>query len=227
MDDKNLVATQIAYYRARAGEYDQWFLRQGRYDHGPENRRQWQQEAGVVEAAVKSTIQNADVLELACGTGLWTRHLAPLNRVVAVDSSPEVIAFNRARTGAENVEYHVADLFTWRAPGPFDFVFFSFWLSHVPPARFDSFWAIVRAALKPGGSAFFIDSLLDRTSTAHGQTLDRTGMSKRRLNDGREFEVVKIFYDPPALEQRLANLGFHGRVHTTEHFFLYASMALE
>ena len=31
-----LLQEQIAYYRARAGEYDQWFLREGHYDHGPE-----------------------------------------------------------------------------------------------------------------------------------------------------------------------------------------------
>jgi hypothetical protein len=34
-------------------------------------------------------------------------------------------------------------------------LFFSFWLSHVPPARFEEFWALVRGALKPEGRAFF------------------------------------------------------------------------
>ncbi len=28
------VKEQIAYYQARAGEYDEWFFRQGRYDRG-------------------------------------------------------------------------------------------------------------------------------------------------------------------------------------------------
>ena len=32
----SLLCEQIAYYRARAGEYDEWFLRQGRYDRGSE-----------------------------------------------------------------------------------------------------------------------------------------------------------------------------------------------
>jgi hypothetical protein len=31
-EEGQLVESQVAYYRARAGEYDQWFLRQGRYD---------------------------------------------------------------------------------------------------------------------------------------------------------------------------------------------------
>ena len=34
MDD-GLLEGQLAYYRARAGEYDEWFLRTGRNDRGP------------------------------------------------------------------------------------------------------------------------------------------------------------------------------------------------
>src|ERR1019366_6875435 len=73
-------------------------------------------------------------------------------------------------------------------------VFFSFWLSHVPPARFEEFWALVRTALKPSGQAFFIDSLPEPTSTAkdHGP-LDESGVSRRKLNDGREFDIVKVW----------------------------------
>ena len=33
------ISQQIDYYRARADEYDQWFLRQGRYDRGPASNR--------------------------------------------------------------------------------------------------------------------------------------------------------------------------------------------
>ena len=37
----HLLDEQIAYYRARAAEYDQWWLRQGRYDQGPELAARW------------------------------------------------------------------------------------------------------------------------------------------------------------------------------------------
>lgn len=36
-DSPHLIQQQIAYYQARASEHDQWFLHQGRYDHGPAN----------------------------------------------------------------------------------------------------------------------------------------------------------------------------------------------
>src|ERR1700676_376597 len=146
MEDRPLLDQQIAYYRARAPEYDEWFLREKRYDRGPEHRKEW----------FRDVEQIAAVLELACGTGLWTQRLAENNRrIVAVDSSPEVIAINRERLGSANVEYTIADIFSWTPATTFDLVFFSFWLSHVPPGRFDAFWANVRAALRPGGQAFF------------------------------------------------------------------------
>src|SRR6185437_12657679 len=94
-----LIEEQIAYYRERAGEYDEWFLRQGRYDRGPEHREDWFGEVAVVEAALEQSLATGgEVLELACGTGWWTSRLAARHqRVMAVDGSPEVIAINRER----------------------------------------------------------------------------------------------------------------------------------
>lgn len=226
MEDRAILDEQMAYYRARAHEYDEWFLRQGRYDRGPEHRGQWLGEAAEIEAQLRSAVHGAEVLELACGTGLWTQRLAENNlRVTAVDASPETIAINRERVGSANVEYCVADIFSWVPTAAFDVVFFSFWLSHVPPVRFEEFWALVRAALKPGGQAFFLDSLPEPTSTAkdHGP-LDESGVSRRKLNDGREFNIVKVFYQPSELERRLMDLGWSGWVRSTNKFFLYGLM---
>jgi SAM-dependent methyltransferase len=227
MDDRQLLDQQMAYYRARAEEYDEWFLREKRYDRGPEHRRQWFREVKEMEGVLQSTVQGEDVLELACGTGLWTQRLAENNRrIVAVDASPEVIAINRERVQTRNVEYSIADIFSWVPLNTFDSVFFSFWLSHVPPARFDAFWTLVRSALRPGGKAFFIDSLLEPTTSAvdHGP-VDQSGVVHRRLNDGREFDVVKIFYEPAELERRLADLGWRGWVRSTGRFFLYGCVS--
>lgn len=99
------------------------------------------------------------------------------------------------------------------------------WLSHVPPGRFDEFWGGVRTALRPGGRAFFVDSLLEQSSTArdHG-LLDESGVVRRRLNDGREFEIMKVFYDPAGLERRLLERGWTGSIRSTGTFFSYGSM---
>ena len=145
---------------------------------------------------------------------------------MAVDASPEVIAINRERLKSDRVTYVVGDLFSWVPPrGQFDAIFFGFWLSHVPVAQFDAFWMTVRAALKPEGRVFFVDSLLEPESTArdHGP-LDESGVVRRRLNDGREFNVVKVFYEPEELQRRLAERGWTGWVRSTGRFFLYGSV---
>lgn len=226
MDERELLDEQLAYYRARASEYDQWFLRQGRYDRGPEHRAEWLREVAIIEAALLPVVNQKEVLELACGTGLWTQHLAQASaRTVALDASPEVIALNRERVRSPNVEHRVADIFAWQPDATFDVVFFSFWLSHVPPQRFDTFWATVRRALKPNGCAFFVDSLPEQSSTARDHApIDRSGVVRRKLNDGREFRIVKLFYEPGALEERMSGLGWRGWMRSTGKFFTYGAV---
>lgn len=69
-------------------------------------------EVATSEAALLAVVNQKEVLELACGTGLWTRHLAKASaRTLALDASPEVIALNRERVQSPNVEYRVADIF--------------------------------------------------------------------------------------------------------------------
>jgi demethylmenaquinone methyltransferase/2-methoxy-6-polyprenyl-1,4-benzoquinol methylase len=145
---------------------------------------------------------------------------------VAVDASPEVIAINRDRVKSDRVDYIVADVFEWVPPArAFDAVFFGFWLSHVPSEKFDAFWSTVKTALKPDGRVFFVDSLFEQTSKARNHDpVDHSGVARRTLNDGREFRVVKIFYEPPVLERRLVQRGWKGYVRSTGRFFLYGSM---
>lgn len=221
-----LIEQQKEYYRARAGEYDEWFLRQGRYDRGPEHRAQWFAEVEEVRAALERFNPAGRVLELACGTGWWTEQLVRwADEVTAVDASPEVLELNRIRVSDPKVRRVQADLFQWLPErGAYDAVFFSFWLSHVPPELFKPFWTMVRIALKPGGRAFFVDSLRTVESTAKDHVLpDQDVVLERKLNDGRRFNIYKVFYNPAGLEARLTTVNWYGDVHGTENFFLYGS----
>jgi len=216
---------QKAYYRARAGEYDEWFLRTGRFDRGPELNARWFSEVEEVRAGVRSAGRLGDVLELAAGTGLWTvQLLGSASSVHCVDASAEVLEVNRWRCGADaRVGYEVADLFEWRPQGTYDTVFFGFWLSHVPEDRFDTFWAGALAPLRPGGRAIFVDSLSNETSTARDHQLEAHGEVTLRLNDGREFRIVKVFRDRDQLAARLAPFG-RADIHATLSYFVYGSV---
>jgi SAM-dependent methyltransferase len=219
-----LLAEQARYYRERAGEYEDWWFRRGRYDRGADANARWFAEVAQVEGALERFRPVGRVLELACGTGLWTRRLVGYaDTVTAVDASPEVIDLARAGVDDPRADYVCADLFAWEPSASYDMCFFSFWLSHVPEARFEDFWAKVGRALAPGGRVFLVDSLPSNLSSAVDHRLperDEDTMT-RRLADGREFRIVKRFYEPHALSRRLADLGWDARVQTTAEFFIY------
>src|SRR5437870_4510661 len=78
--------------------------------------------------------------------------------------------------------------------------------------EYDEFWALVRAALAPDGRVFLVDS--HRGDGAH-TVPGGPDVEVRRLLDGREFRIVKRYYEPRALEERLAALGRRLTVATT------------
>ena len=198
----DLLAEQRRYYAARAPEYDDWWYRRGRYALDPETQAGWEADIAEVEHAL-AEVARGDVLELAAGTGIWTRALVRMaDRVVALDANPETLALN-----TPEAEHVVADVFEWQPMEQFDLCFFGFWLSHVPDERLEEFWALVRKALRPGGRVFLIDN--GAGDPAHA-SLSRTGVERRRLADGREFDIVKRYRGPeelPGLDVRITANG--------------------
>ena len=230
MYNPDIIQEQISYYRARASEYDQWFYRQGRFDHGAEFNKKWFTDVAAVANALDAFAPRGDILELACGTGLWTERLLPrATTLTALDAAPEVLALHKERVKDERVCYIERDIFSWTPDRRYDVVCFSFWLSHVPPERFAPFWDLVRRCLAPKGRAFFVDSLYEPTTTAtnHALTGRESTVQDRKLNDGSQFRIVKVYYEPNELSQKLATLGWRTDIARTESYFLYGSARIE
>lgn len=231
IDMKAALEEQKNYYRARAAEYDQWFFRQGRYDRGEDHKKKWFDEAGQVVAELETFVPYGDVLEFAGGTGIWSVRLAnAAESLTVVDASEEMIQINRSKVGDGEAAYVLHDIFSFEPERRFDFVFFGFWLSHVPSERFEEFWDLVRRCLKPGGKFFFVDSVRESQSTAVDHKLsdeDDGETLVRKLNDGREFRIYKLFYQPQDLAARLKALGWIVNVKQTETFFLHGSGSIE
>jgi len=217
----DLVDEQKRYYAERAPEYDDWWYRRGRYELEPDALARWQADAAEAEGALDSFALGGSVLELAAGTGIWTRKLVRLaDRVVAVDANAETLALNTS-----DAELVRADALEWKPVEEFDLVFFSFWLSHVPEERFDEFWTAVRRALGPDGRVFLVDS--GAGDTAHTGT-DQAGWEETRtLSDGRKFRIVKRRWQPDELAARVRLLGFElDLLETANGHFLYGGGAL-
>lgn len=184
---------QIAYYRAIADEYE---------DHSIDV-------PGKAEllAAIHTFRPTGDVLELACGPGRWTEHLATSARsLTAIDASPEMLRRAMGREATDSVRFIEADLFTWEPTRRYDAVFFGFWISHVPDERFEAFWAMVARCLNPGGQVFFADDH-HRTEAELIEGED-SPVVERRLNDGTTYLAIKVPHQPAELETRLRRLGW-------------------
>ena len=190
---RSILAEQLAYYRAVANEYETY-----NFDV-----------AGLDEllAATDAFRPTGDVLELACGAGIWTQGLArSATSITAVDAAPEMLARARAREGVESVDFVQADLFAWRPARRYDTVFFGFWLSHVPEDHFESFWSLVGECLRPGGNVFFFDdNYREEAELIEGKD---SPIVERRTKDGTPFRLVKIPFRAEDLERRLRAIGW-------------------
>jgi hypothetical protein len=147
-----------------------------------------------------------------------------------VDSSPEVLALNQERVGRSDVNYVVEDLFDWQADSKYDAVFFSFWLSHVPRARFGEFWSLVHSCLTPSGRAFFIDNRNDPvpgTTTKDPFVLQYdTDLHLRRLSDGSRYRVVSVMYEPGELQSLIEAEGWTTEIQATRWFIFGSASRL-
>lgn len=199
VDITDLLREQQFYYNYRSNDWDQW-VRHYMFPVQDE-----------LDALMAQSPLAGDVLEMACGTGFWSERLAVrANSVTALDGSAEMLERVRARH-LPNVHTIQADLFTWNPPTQWDAIFFAHWLTHVPSSHFDAFWSTVDAALLPGGNVVVVDvtSVEKRIEEEVWEEQD-VPLTRRRLKDGRRFDIVKYYWDPDELLHRLNPLGWTG-----------------
>ena len=209
--ERELIDEQIAYYRARAAEYDATSTPEGDAFEADTER---------IRSALRAFAPRGRVLELAAGTGQWTGLLAEYaDELLVTDASPEMLELNRSRVGEHpNVRYHLADALVLRAARTYDVVFFGFFLSHVPKASFDGFWAGLAGLLESGGRIFFVDE--GHHELWEEAWLDReAGIVNRPLTDGSAHRAVKVLWRPEDLTRRLDELGWDASVTTEGPFY--------
>lgn len=185
---RKVAVTELAeYYRERAAEYDAVYAK-------PER----QQDLARLRVLLPPLVAGARVLEIAAGTGYWTRVLsASASAITATDLSAETLELARARQyGPAAVTFRLADAYALdQVPGQFDTAFIGFFWSHVLRGDLPRFIGGLSARLGPGTRLIVLDNRyvpgsshpISRT-TAAGDTYQR-----RTLNDGRSYEIVKNF----------------------------------
>jgi len=136
-----------------------------------------------------------------------------------------VLELAQAKVAQENVEWVQADVFAWEPEVAYDVCFFGFWLSHVPNELLASFWEKVARALAPGGRVYLVDSARSARASArdHDPPDPDREVERRRLQDGREFHIVKNWFERPALQRSIEQLGWQAQIEMTAEFFIHGS----
>ena len=177
-----------AYYDARAREYDDWIEGVGVY--ADRVRPGWEEELEALRSALE-TLAPVRTLDVACGTGYFTRFLP--GEVVGLDQSANMIDVARSRDAAS--EYLVADALELPFDdGAFDRVFTGHFYGHLQEPERVRFLGEARR-LAP--ELVVLDS-------AYHEGVEREGWQERLLRDGTRWEVYKRFFEP---EQLAAELG--------------------
>ena len=138
------------------------------------------------------------VLEIAAGTGYWTRVLSgSAAAITATDLNAETLELARAREyGPAAVAFRLADAYALdRVPGEFDAAFIGFFWSHVRRADLPRFLAGLRARLGPGTRLIVLDNRYVPRSNHPVSAVTEAGdtYQRRTLSDGRSYEIVKNF----------------------------------
>ena len=207
-----------AYYAARANEYDRIYRK-------PER----QSDLRAIEAWLPSRFDRKQVMEVACGTGYWTRFIAPgASRMVAIDAAPETLEIAKTRVPAGEVEFVVGDAYALPAlHGTFDAAFAGFWFSHVPIDRRRAFLSGLDRVVERGSTIVLIDNrYVEGSSTPIGvRDVEGNTFQLRSLEDGSKHRVLKNFPTHDELEDAIAGLGSRPRFTEWEYFWAFEYVA--
>jgi methyltransferase family protein len=167
----------VAYYEARAPEYDDWYLRRGRYERGPIHDAAWNAELDTAGRWLDGLPISGQIVELAAGTGWWSPLLAGKGELSIYDAAETPLDRARDRLLAHGLRAHIHTRDAWAEPDrAVDALFTGFWLSHIQRDRLPEFLCPIRSrerrtirrpsrTARSGGSTTVVSSRSSRSTT--------------------------------------------------------------
>ena len=142
---------------------------------------------------LKTAFKGCDVLEIACGTGFWTKIVAEsANSIVATDVNPEMIyQAGKRLSKLDNITFKVTDCCNLsNIEGEFTGAFAVLFWCHIPKQRTKEFLSGLCSKLEPGSPVIFIGQLADSDADSH--ITDKYGNKlAQRKDSGRNFSILK------------------------------------
>ena len=193
--DPRLRQSMNEYYDERAAEFDEIYTL-GKPPGKVTDPELYKEEARSLGKLVRQHCRGS-VLDIPCGTGYWLQfYAANCSAITLVDQSENMLREGREKARESGVEatteFVRADaLEVSFEDRTFDSILVGFFLSHVTDGQMDLFLQSLRNALKPGGRVLILDS----NWTRYRGSRPREGTTLRTLNDGRQFEIYKRYFE--------------------------------
>ena len=171
-------ADAAAYYERGAAEYDDWYLGVGQYAEydRPEYHAEVSRLVGII-----SGLTPARTLDVACGSGFFSRHVR--GAVVGLDRSPSMARLARSRIPGSMVVLGDA-LCVPFADRSFDRVMTGHFYGHLGPDERDAF---LSEASRLAGELVVVDAALR-------PELVPELWEERLLNDGSRHRIYKRYF---------------------------------
>jgi len=202
------------YYSRRAFEYENIYEKPERQD-----------DLELLKRLVKDFLQDKFVLEIACGTGYWTKIISnAAHSIVAMDSSKEVLDIARSKSYQKsNVDFINDDALSLsKIKNIFNSAFCGFWLSHVHRKKIESFITNLHTKLKPSSIVIMTDNnYVEGSSTPVSRKDEAENKYQlRKLEDGSEYEVMKNFYLEDDLKKIFKNYSSNLEIINLKYYWM-------
>lgn len=192
----SLHKTLLEYYSKRAREYDEVYHRL--------DKTRLKEQKFLAEYITK-TFEGRIVLELACGTGFWTKFLSKSARkVLATDYSFKMLEIASSRLAKQpNIIFLQADAYHPPTAFPkFNGVMANWWFSHIPKRKIKQFLDTLHSRLDKNSVVLMVDDVYIKGRGGElVQKEDLDTFKRRVLKSGEQFDILKNYYDQDELEK--------------------------
>jgi SAM-dependent methyltransferase len=211
-DPRSTTPHLETYYAKRAREYEQVYEK-------PER----QHELAWLRERIPRLLKGRNVLEVACGTGYWTQHLATAaHRVYACDINEPVLEIAREKS-IPNATFFKADAIALEGvPAGCNAAFAGFWWSHVKKSGLKQFVSNLAAKVEPGALVAILDNAWAPGSSTPISRTDAEGNTYqlRTLANGEQMEVLKNFPAPQELAEAVRPVAREAHLESLTYYWL-------
>ncbi|CAN5176191.1 hypothetical protein BH09PAT1_BH09PAT1_0940 [soil metagenome] len=212
---KSVNANLTEYYSKRAQEYEAIY-------HRDIPIRLKEQDS--IGKEIKKFFQKKYVLELACGTGYWTKYLlGSADKVLATDINVTMLEIASQRMREPEIQFLIGDAYNPPVSFPqFNGAMAHCWLSHIPKRKIPEFLDSMHGVLKENASVMFMDTVYRKE--LGGKLIKKKGSEdtwkRRTLENKEEFDILKNYYTKEELLNLFAAYSDDVSVTYLTHFWI-------